>query len=194
MKLLSGCAGAGIAGILLILVGVPATYRAQAAQTLGGQRPVIGAPGPNRLSNADQNRLDRLLADHRAARFRRPQDQRTDLDLLTARVRDAIFPEGASAADPWGKAKAIVRAAAPGLPQADGEVLSAYALDGIAAGDLDVMRFAKTQLDFYALRSFSQNYLQLQSQMQNVNRAYAVISAIMKTKHDTVKNAVSNMR
>lgn len=42
--------------------------------------------------------------------------------------------------------------------------------------------------------SFNLQYLQLTSQMQNENRAYTAISNIMKTKHDTVKNSISNIR
>ncbi len=42
--------------------------------------------------------------------------------------------------------------------------------------------------------SFNLQYLQLQSQMQHENRAYTAISNIMKTKHDTVKNSISNIR
>lgn len=42
--------------------------------------------------------------------------------------------------------------------------------------------------------SFNLQYLQLQSQMQNENRSYTAISNIMKTKHDTVKNSISNIR
>ena len=32
------------------------------------------------------------------------------------------------------------------------------------------------------------------SQMQNENRSYTAVSNIMKTKHDTVKNSISNVR
>jgi len=42
--------------------------------------------------------------------------------------------------------------------------------------------------------SFNLQYLQLQSQMQNENRSYTALSNIMKTKHDTVKNSISNVR
>jgi hypothetical protein len=42
--------------------------------------------------------------------------------------------------------------------------------------------------------SFNLQYLQLQSQMQNENRSYTAVSNIMKTKHDTVKNTISNIR
>jgi septal ring factor EnvC (AmiA/AmiB activator) len=42
--------------------------------------------------------------------------------------------------------------------------------------------------------SFNMQYLQLQSQMQHENRSYTAISNIMKAKHDTVKNSISNVR
>lgn len=42
--------------------------------------------------------------------------------------------------------------------------------------------------------SFNLLYLQLMSQMQYENRSYLAISDIMKTKHDTVKNSISNVR
>jgi hypothetical protein len=42
--------------------------------------------------------------------------------------------------------------------------------------------------------SFNLQYLQLQSQMQHENRSYTAVSNIMKTKHDTVKNSIGNIR
>jgi sRNA-binding protein len=42
--------------------------------------------------------------------------------------------------------------------------------------------------------SFNLQYLQLQSQMQHENQSYTAVSNIMKTKHDTVKNSISNIR
>ena len=42
--------------------------------------------------------------------------------------------------------------------------------------------------------SFNLQYLQLQQTMQNENRQYTAVSNIMKTKHDTVKNSISNIR
>lgn len=42
--------------------------------------------------------------------------------------------------------------------------------------------------------SFNLQYLQLQSQMQHENRSYTAVSNIMKTKHDTAKNSISNVR
>ncbi len=42
--------------------------------------------------------------------------------------------------------------------------------------------------------SYNLQYLQLQNQMQNENRQYTMASNIMKTKHDTVANSISNIR
>jgi len=42
--------------------------------------------------------------------------------------------------------------------------------------------------------SFNQQYLQLQSQMQRESRSYTAVSNIMKTKHDTIKNSINNIR
>ena len=42
--------------------------------------------------------------------------------------------------------------------------------------------------------SFNLQYLMLQNQMQNENRQFALVSNIMKTKHDTAKNSISNIR
>jgi hypothetical protein len=42
--------------------------------------------------------------------------------------------------------------------------------------------------------SFNLQYLQLQSQMQTENRSYTAVSNIMKTKHDTMKNTIANIR
>ncbi len=42
--------------------------------------------------------------------------------------------------------------------------------------------------------SFNLQYLQLQNEMQNENRSFTMVSNIMKTKHDTVKNSISNLK
>lgn len=42
--------------------------------------------------------------------------------------------------------------------------------------------------------SFSMQYLQLQDKMQNENRQYTTISNVMKTKHDTAKSTINNVR
>jgi hypothetical protein len=61
-----------------------------------------------------------------------------------------------------------------------------------ADGSADLL--AATQEMQEMQMSFNLQYLQLQSKMQNENRSYTAVSNIMKTKHDTVKNSISNIR
>ena len=42
--------------------------------------------------------------------------------------------------------------------------------------------------------SFNMQYLGLQQKMQADNRQFTTLSNIMKTKHDTAKNAINNVR
>lgn len=42
--------------------------------------------------------------------------------------------------------------------------------------------------------SFSMQYMQLQAQMHHENQSYTAISNIMRTKHETVRNSISNVR
>ena len=43
-------------------------------------------------------------------------------------------------------------------------------------------------------QSFNMQYLALQENMQNESRRFSLLSNIMKTKHDTAKNSISNLR
>jgi hypothetical protein len=43
-------------------------------------------------------------------------------------------------------------------------------------------------------QSFNLQYLGLQQNMQDENRRFTLVSNIMKTKHDTAKNAINNIR
>jgi len=43
-------------------------------------------------------------------------------------------------------------------------------------------------------QSFNMQYLGLQQKMQDESRRFTMISNIMKTKHDTAKNSISNLR
>jgi len=43
-------------------------------------------------------------------------------------------------------------------------------------------------------RSFNLQYLDLQQNMQQENRQFTLVSNIMKTKHDTAKSAINNIR
>jgi len=43
-------------------------------------------------------------------------------------------------------------------------------------------------------QTFNLQYLQLQEKMQAENRQYTALSNVMKAKHDTAKNALSNLK
>jgi len=65
----------------------------------------------------------------------------------------------------------------------------------VAAGRLSQERLLAATKEMQETQmSFNLQYLQLQTQMQHENRAYTAISNIMKTRHDTVKNSISNIR
>ncbi|MEO7924847.1 MAG: hypothetical protein ABIR30_14280 [Chitinophagaceae bacterium] len=64
---------------------------------------------------------------------------------------------------------------------------------GASGGGQDQLLNATKQMQETQM-SFNLQYLQLQSQMQHENRSYTAVSNIMKTKHDTVKNSISNVR
>ena len=88
--------------------------------------------------------------------------------------------------------------AAPNLIAEDCQALAIYALAAAATGVLDAGVPAggalQSQPGQWQQMSFNLQYLQLQSQMQHENREYTALSNIMKTKHDTVKNSISNVR
>jgi hypothetical protein len=154
-------------------------------------RAVTGAPGPGRLSNADERIFSALTVEHRTVRGRLPPAVRIDLDRLTARVRDALFAP-APRATAWEDAKAAVRRIVPGFSEADTEVLAAYALEGIASGDLEVLRFAQTTPSFEALSGFKSQYLQMQQEMQRVSRGMNILSNLFNS--DAAKTAISKVR
>lgn len=44
------------------------------------------------------------------------------------------------------------------------------------------------------MQSFNLQYLQLQEKMQGENRSFTTVSNVMKTKHDTAKASINNVR
>ena len=63
---------------------------------------------------------------------------------------------------------------------------------GLSASSVDLMNATKEMQEMNM--SFNLQYLQLQQQMQSDNRQFTLISNIMKTKHDSAKNAINNVR
>ena len=56
----------------------------------------------------------------------------------------------------------------------------------------DLMNQTKDMQEMMA--SFNLEYLQLQEKMQAENRSFSTISNVMKTKHDTAKSSIQNVR
>lgn len=81
----------------------------------------------------------------------------------------------------------------PGAPGAGANISPKTAAGPRVSADRDPLLEQTRQMRETEM-SFNLQYLQLQSQMQHENRSYTAISNIMKTKHDTVKNSISNVR
>lgn len=62
------------------------------------------------------------------------------------------------------------------------------------SGDASAALMAATKEMVKMNRSFNMQYLQLQQEMQADSRQFTLLSNIMKTKHDTAKNAINNVR
>jgi hypothetical protein len=145
---------------------------------------------------ADNARLvQQLELSHERTRARLPAADRAVLDDMCRRLAESLHRP---ANLPHDAAVAIARAM-PGLSAGEVAALADY-----ASGDRGVIGSPATMGQSAVMQatqqmqttqmSFNLQYLQLQSQMQNENRSYTAVSNIMKTKHDTVKNSISNIR
>lgn len=63
-----------------------------------------------------------------------------------------------------------------------------------SSGDASAALMAATREMQEMNQSFNLQYLQLQQKMQADSRQFTLLSNIMKTKHDTAKNAINNVR
>src|SRR5271165_2036042 len=70
---------------------------------------------------------------------------------------------------------------------------SALKSSGASSSSMNQLMQATQQMQEMQM-SFNLQYLQLQQQMQQESRQYTEVSNIMKSRHDTVKNAISNMK
>lgn len=87
---------------------------------------------------------------------------------------------------------------ADGVP-IGGSFLNAQGGAGGAAGGgssgnsgMDMLNATKNMQEM--AQSFNLQYLQLQEKMQSENRSFSTVSNVMKTKHDTAKSSISNVR
>lgn len=163
---------------------------------------VLVSNGQRALARGDQARLNTMIAQHRRVRSRLPIPDQQLLGRLTAQVRKRLFGD-LPRTNLRGYTETMLRNGIPSLTDDEAGSLAEYVLGGIAgndplgsvAGGSDPaeLRSASKQMQETQM-SFNLQYLQLQNQMQNENRQYTAVSNIMKTKHDTVKNSISNIR
>lgn len=140
--------------------------------------------------------LHELVAQHRAIRVQLDRVERDTLDRLTARFRSLLVGRRLQMGL-WEAALSALEASGVELDERERSVLATYLLDAIAARDdlADLRPTTKNSIQPQeAQMSFNVQYLQLQFQLQHENRSYELVRNIMKAKHDTVKNCISNVR
>lgn len=180
---------------LAVTVQAPPKAGAVAPQKVAPS-PVSAPPAPQALSTAQQQQLQALVAQHQRVRAQLPTADSAILDGLVVRLRQELFAAPLRG-NLLASASRIVGRAIPGLTEVETTALAEYGLGGIAvataSGGQAALLAATKQMQETQM-SFNLQYLQLQSQMQHENRSYTAISNIMKTKHDTVKNSIGNIR
>jgi hypothetical protein len=110
-------------------------------------------------------------------------------------VAAAVRPGGAMApaavgARPAGGAAGF---AAPGVG-APASVTASGPAEGPAANGGPAAEGASVESALAQSQEFNLYYLQLQEQLAAENRAYSAMSNVLKARHDTVKNAIGNIR
>ena len=140
-----------------------------------------------RLTLAEETALAELIAQHRRVQSRFPAEDRSLLDRLTVLVKPRLF--GAPLrADLLGSAAQIVGQIIPELTLVEAGSLGEYSLAGIASDT----SLAPTLVGVQA--AFNQQLLQVQMSMQRENQVFTSVSNVLKTRHDTVKNSIGNIR
>jgi hypothetical protein len=118
-----------------------------------------------------------------------PRDREV-LDRLVARIAELTIQRGVV---PGGAALATrIQQASRSLTMEESKALAAYSLAAIASSNISPSPRTQAALQ-QMLMSFKTQYLQLQNSMQNANRSFTMVKNAMKTKHDTVKNSISNI-
>jgi hypothetical protein len=131
---------------------------------------------------------------------------RSDLDRLAVKLNMLKGPNFSSG-DYLTSFTRVLVLTTPALSSEECKALAFYALCALCAAstgtgplvssagsDTSGQLMQATQNMQETQMSFNLQYLQLQDSMQNENRQFTMVSNIMKTKHDTVKNSISNIR
>jgi len=155
------------------------------------------------LTTAQRFALQTMILRHQRVRARLGDAQAVILDRLTSYVHRSLF-RSRMAGHLQISTTHLVSRIIPGLSTQEVAALADYVLGGIAvlpavgvassgsSGSQSGLLTATRQMQETQM-SFNLQYLQLLSRMQSENRSYTAVSNIMKTKHDTVKNSISNI-
>lgn len=149
----------------------------------------IAAPPTSARMSETSASISQFAASHQRIKARLTPADREILDQLSAKVRKSL-PRNAQIP---GDVIKILSASSRGLSQEEIEALGAYVSGEVRSSNGSNSLLQATQNMQETQMSFNLQYLQLQNSMQNENRNYTIVSNIMKTKHDTVKNTISNI-
>jgi len=200
MKEITKC-GALVAVLLLSDAAFGQVRETNIRPVAAGVTPAMTVrPAPAGLGAADEAKLKATIAQHQRVRSQLPAEYRAELDQLTELLKKRLFAAPIQT-DLLASTAQIVSKMVPGLTKPEATSLADYVLGGIADGGVIDSAAGRSAGSMNATKSmqetqmsFNLQYLQLQSQMQSENRAYTAVSNIMKTRHDTVKNSINNIR
>jgi hypothetical protein len=168
------------------------------ATTLYASTCAATAPAPPKQAAAPTTTVAAFAATHERIRSRLPPEDRVVLDRLSAQVR-AMLPRPAHLPQ---DAQRIIATVIKDLSAEELGALTRYVTGSLsstasssASGDSGSAALMQaTQQMQETQMSFNLQYLMLQMQMQNEDRQFTMVSNIMKSKRDTVKNSIANIR
>jgi len=112
--------------------------------------------------------------------------------LVAAAVKAPATMSGPGyGAAPYGGAPITGAPLTPRMPSSGGAPAPGGAPDPVAAAGSEHPNVENVLADSQA---FNLYYLQLQEQISAENRSYTTMSNVLKARHDTVKNAIGNIR
>lgn len=195
--------GVFIAALLMSCATVGQTSATTATPAATARPSVqVAKPALARLNAADEDRLRTMIAQHQRVRSRLSAEDQALLDKLTMQARKQLFAAPLRG-DLLVSATQAVNRIIPDFTRQEAAILAEYVLGGIASSSessasADSYNRAGLASDTNSMQEmqngFNLQYLQLQHRLQNENRQYELITHIMKTKHDTARNSISNIR
>ena len=147
--------------------------------------PAANTVPARKLSAADKTSLNEVVAQHKRIQARLTAADRAVMDQLTAAVKKRLFAEPLKG-DLMGSTVKLINEICPGLVGVESGGLAPYVIGGIAV-DTSV---GKSPQD----REANAQILEAQMAMQRENVIFASVSNVLKTRHDTVKNSINNIR